>query len=299
MADEGLSEFVCPECESPVEENWVACPSCGLKFGAQEDEAPPAAAVPPKPPAAAAKPSTAPPARASKPARPPKRAKPAVDGGMFAQWPLIGPLARRVGTLGAVGLGLMVAGFVGFVLVSNYDTLFAGRAVNTVGASQANFVLAMAVAAATGAGLSVIGFLTTRGFPGDARPVAYGEMDEIPARASAAPDAQGQSVKAEAPGAPQAAEPPAGATAAATATEGGAEDEDEDEGAFELPPSTPATAAEAVSTSDELEDLFGELESEVQAAVDDEEVAYECPSCHGIVKEEDSSCPHCQVVFEA
>jgi membrane protein involved in colicin uptake len=114
-------------------------------------------------------------------------------------------------------------------------------------------------------------------------------MDEISARASAPPDVQGQSVEAKAPAREA-------APAVAAATEEGA---DEEEGAFELPPSSPATAAEAVSTSDELEDLFGELESEVQAAVDDEEVAYECPSCHGVVKEEDASCPHCQVVFEA
>ena len=35
------------------------------------------------------------------------------------------------------------------------------------------------------------------------------------------------------------------------------------------------------------------------AAAEEEEVLYECPNCHGVVKEDDTSCPHCQVVFEA
>jgi hypothetical protein len=84
------------------------------------------------------------------------------------------------------------------------------------------------------------------------------------------------------------------------------EDLEEEEDALELPAAAPPARAPdlsaeppSITTSDELEDLFGELESEVQAAADEEEVLYECPNCHGVVKEDDTSCPHCQVVFEA
>jgi len=81
--------------------------------------------------------------------------------------------------------------------------------------------------------------------------------------------------------------------------------EEEEEGEIEIPaapappkPPAPAPAAPAAAAErDELEDLFGELESEV-AKAEEEEVHYECPNCHGIVREEDTTCPHCGVVFE-
>ena len=88
------------------------------------------------------------------------------------------------------------------------------------------------------------------------------------------------------------------------------EGEEEEEVALDIPtttrppvaevsvPSRPAGAAASVGTSDELEDLFGELESEVQAAEAEEDVLYECPNCHGMVKEDDTSCPHCKATFE-
>ena len=338
MAGEGQTDFVCPNCEAPVEEDWAACPSCGLEFGPAEEEAPPA---PPAAPPAAARPPAPPPARDAPPpparskpgkppkaARPPKAPKPAVQGGLFARWPLVGPIARRVGTLGVLGLGLMVAGLVGYILVSNYDTMLAGRSVNTIGPNQANFVMMMALAAAAGGGLTILGLFMARGIPAAAAPMAYDEMEGTAARAEVEAGSPARTVTAEVPRAPARAPParapparaaPAAAPAAAAAVDDDpfaepivrAEEEEEDEvGALELPtarpePEPPARAAppraasESTSSSDELEDLFGELESEVQAAVAEDDVLYECPNCHGVVKEEDASCPHCQVVFEA
>ncbi len=346
MADEELTEFVCPNCNAPVQEDWAACPSCGMEFGPAEEaatppappvEAPPAPEPPPK--AAAARPNApaAPPkassTRAGRPAKPPRAPKAPRDAkkaGLFAKWPLIGPIAGRVGTIGVVGLGVLVMGLIGWFLVSNYDTMFAGQSMNSIGPNQANYVMMMYVAVAAGGGLTILGLIMARGFPSGAAPLGYEEMEGTAARAEVESSARAGSVTAEIPSRPPAREasparaappavaaappaapaaPPARAApppvAAAPAME--EEEEDEEVGALELPAALPEpepaaeapSAQEAVSTSDELEDLFGELESEVQAAAEEEEVLYECPNCHGVVKEEDASCPHCQVVFEA
>ncbi len=148
------------------------------------------------------------------------------------------------------------------------------------------------------------GLIRARGLPGRAGPATLEEVEATPATATMRGSAPARDVAggvpasraapADAPAAPPArATPPSAATAPA-------DEKEEEEFAFELPAAgSGATAAEAVSTTDELEDLFGELESEVEAATDEEEVLYECPNCHGQVREEDSSCPHCQVVFES
>lgn len=347
MGEEGLSEFVCPNCNAPVEEDWAACPSCGTEFGAPAEDEQPAAAEP-EPPAKQAPPARSPPAaqsarsstRAStrgsasaKGSAPPKKGaadRKSPPGGPFARLPLIGGIARRVGTLGVLGLGLLVLGLVGYYLVSNYDVLFAGRTVNTIGPNQQGYVMMMALAAAAGGGLTILGLFMARGATAGA-PMAYGELEgaearaevearagtvtaDIPSRASAAPAKE----PAAAPAAPAASAAPPAAAAASDDLFPDEEEDEEEVGALELPaapeaeaeePSAPeappaaeapaSTPAREVSSSDELEDLFGELESEVEAAAEEEEVLYECPNCHGIVKEDDTSCPHCQVVFEA
>lgn len=242
----------------------------------------------------------------------------------------MGPIARRVGTLGVLGLGLLVMGLIGYYLVSNYDVLFAGRAVNTIGSEQSNYVMMMALATAAGGGLALLGFLMARG-AGAAAPMAYGEMEGTEASAEVETGGPAQAVTASIPPSrPSAAEAapearPEAPPTAASASDDLFPDEDEEEvGALELPGALPeaeepaeapaaasapaegpspaaasSSAADEISTTDELEDLFGELESEVEAAAEEEDVMYECPNCHGIVKEDDASCPHCQVVFEA
>jgi hypothetical protein len=237
-----------------------------------------------------------------------------VEGGIFHRLPLVGPIAKRVGTVGVLGLGLLVAGILGWFLVSNYDTLFAGQDTNTIGPNQANFVLMMAFVAAAGGGVTILGLFMTRGVLGGAAPMAYDAMEGTQASAEVEAGAEAAPIVAQVPAPTRAAPPPAAPSrpapppAAAVAEADDIPDEEEEEvGALELPTAPPApsrppaapAASEEISSTDELEDLFGELESEVQAAAEEEEVFYECPNCHGVVKEEDASCPHCQVVFEA
>lgn len=290
----------------PAAPSWPAAPV--------KPAAPPkAAAAPAKPPAPPAKLPAAP-AKAAPPARkpaapPPPKAAPRKEerrpepreerkeepkprkekapreGRPLGLSAIIGRLGGIIGFAGAI---VLMVGVGGVLAAANYDTWFAGQRENSIGPNQMNAIFGAVGVAAAGAGVAVYGMLRAR-----------------------RPAAEGVEVAAE-EGAPAAASP------AIAAPELGAELEEEE--ALELPTQPPpeeavaklapapsiaasefdkVAAKEAGAAEDELEDLFGELEGEVAAAEQAEEVQYECPNCHGIVKEEDTVCPHCQMQFEA
>jgi len=144
-----------------------------------------------------------------------------------------------------------------------------------------------------------------------AAPPARAYREAPPARAAPPPPAPPRpAAPPPARAAPPARAPPSVAAMAPITLEEDIDEEEEEE-AMELPAAAPeheassgndlaevgSASAASRGEKDELEDLFGELENEV-AASSDEEIHYECPNCHGIVNENDSSCPHCHVVFE-
>ena len=351
-------EYVCPNCEAPVEPEWKACPNCGIEFeGAEEAAAPPPAAPPPAkvtPPPPPPKPAAPPPARTAPPPPPPKPAAPPpakgprppkadkapkapksprtkgkVPGPAFLR-----PLIGRFGIIGFLGLPVALAGLGGFFVIMNYDTILGGQRANDIGPNQLNAMLGAVAVAGVGVFLTILGFTRARAPGASVAP----ELDAMTAMAPATvqertyaePAAPAPpSFRAEVPEPPAYTPPPAYYPPPAVAeAEPGPEPEaekEEEEGEFELPstpkppiraaapvpppvapappppspppaPAPPAAAA-APSERDELEDLFGELENEV-AKAEEEEVHYECPNCHGIVREDDTTCPHCQVVFE-
>lgn len=223
-------------------------------------------------------------------------------------------------------------GLGGFFVASNYDTWIAGQGVNSVGPNQQMAILAAAGVAAVGGGLfamTLFGLGRHRGeeraefaaFEAQAPAMEMAqpavpsrapveEVEEAPARPARPPSPAPAAVPVYPP---SVSRPPATAAVAPVQPAVEEEEAEEEEEAIELPAAAPALeaspprevgeveAAAAPSASagekDELEDLFGELESEV-ATTDEDEVHYECPNCHGIVREDDTSCPHCQVVFE-
>jgi hypothetical protein len=205
--DAGL-DYVCPNCNEPVDPEWSACPACGVEFLPPEGEQGPASSpakaaaggdgglsdldkefnaefadTPPKaaPPAApkddlstlqkdikgqlgkmqgkAAPPPPAkgqgPPARTKgmAPPPPPKKGGPppkgkAAKGKAPASAPKKGgPFG---GTLGMIGLLLLLAGVVGVVVVANWDTLVAGASQNSVGTLQLIGIIGAVSVAAVG-----------------------------------------------------------------------------------------------------------------------------------------------------
>jgi hypothetical protein len=230
---------------------------------------------------------------------------------------------------------VVVAGAVGVLVAYNYDTWVAGAPSNFIGPNQQMGIYAAFGMTAIGAGLlamSLMGARTRRrdavefaalqpqtpaiareigeGPPArDAPPVTtkvevFPPMRTEPPPPPAPPPLVWSPTPAAVPPASAARGPPVAIEAIAVI------DVEEEEGEMDLPTAGPAAAAGMSQTSafspssaipkadeDELEDLFGELEKEVEIP-DEEEVHYECPNCHGIVREDDASCPHCHVVFE-
>lgn len=227
-------------------------------------------------------------------------------------------ITKRFGTIGLLGLPAALAGVSGLVAAMNWDTWFGGQNVNVIGPNQMNAMLGAVAVAGLGVFLTVLGMVRARAHP--VRPTE--ELAPAPAPqpapviASVAPPPARVSIpEPEVKAAPELAPQPEAI-----------EEEEEEEDEFVLPPSpsppvspAPPARAEAfappaalpvpapvvatppptgAAERDELEDLFGELESEVAKAEEDE-IHYECPNCHGIVREDDASCPHCHVTFEA
>ena len=224
----------------------------------------------------------------------------------------LAPILGRFGFIGLIGLPVALVGLGGFFAVMNWDTWFGGQTINTIGPNQLNAMLGAVAVAGVGVFLTILGFTRARA------PRAAVDLEAAPAAAEsvAPPEA---SRPAPPPVLIEVPEPEAEPAPAAVSIEV----EEEEEGEIEIPaapaPPTPAPVAPAkplappaappkppapapaappaAAERDELEDLFGELESEV-AKAEEEEVHYECPNCHGIVREEDTTCPHCGVVFE-
>lgn len=353
--DAPAEEYVCPNCNEPVNAEWKACPNCGVEFAAAEEDAPappePAkAAAPAKPPAtlpakatppkAAAKPpkkESAPKVGKEKAPKPPKEkapAKPRALKGPARGPAFLAPITGRFGLIGLLGLPVAVFGLGGFFAISNWDTMFGGQAVNSIGPNQSNAMLGAVAVAGLGVFLTILGFTRARlphtGLlpdlePGDAGAQAPSPEDvTLPGRAPVLIEVPEPEVEPEPSPAPAPAARPAPSRAPAAVAQA-AEEAAEEEGEIEIPsmpapapsppraaprppavaPAAPAPpsklaapgARAAAADHDELEDLFGELESEV-AKAEEEEVHYECPNCHGIVGESDTSCPHCHVTFE-
>ncbi len=337
----GAEEYVCPNCNEPVEPEWKACPSCGVEFAGAEEEAPapPAPAPPAPPPKPAAPPAKtsplaakpAPPPKAAKLAPPPKAAKekapakPCAPKGAARGPAFLAPITSRFGFIGLIGLPVAVLGLGGVFAVYNWDTLFGGQSVNSIGPNQQGAVMGAVAVAGLGVFLTLLGLMLAR------TPRAAADLEARPAAAEAeapveaiVPSRPPVLVEVPEPEVERESEPalapsPAPSRAPAAVAEA-VEVEEEEEGEIELPgapPPTPAipvapppppspaappappkaAAPAAAQERDELEDLFGELESEV-AKAEEEEVHYECPNCHGIVGEADTTCPHCGVVFE-
>ncbi len=254
------------------------------------------------------------------PPRPPAP-KPAVRGPAF-----LAPLTGRFGIIGLVGLPVVVVGFGGVLAAYNWDTWFGGQSVNSIGPNQQSAVWGAAAVVGLGVFLSLFGLLRARapraGTAADLEAAPVGAQSEAPPPARVlVPSAPPALVEVPEP---EAEPEPAPAPARPAPAVGLAvELDEEEEGEIELPavaqaapaapappppppteptplpsPARPMPAAPAPTQErDELEDLFGELESEV-AKAEEEEVHYECPNCHGIVGESDATCPHCNVVFE-
>lgn len=222
-------------------------------------------------------------------------------------------LAGKLGKVGLVGLPVALFGIAGFFGVMNYDTWIAGQDSNTIGPNQLNAMLGAVAVAGVGVFLTFFGFIRARA--PSARQAAELAVAEAPAQARApAEPARPPPARVEIPE-PAYELPPEPAYEPEVEIASPAEAEEEEEGEVDLTPTLPPEPAAgreegpAVETQaaappaapagerDELEDLFGELESEVAKAEEDE-VHYECPNCHGIVREDDASCPHCNVVFE-
>ncbi len=275
--------------------------------------APPAAAKPPAPPPKAApprKPADPPPPKAPEPEAP--HSKPAGE----SKFPLAF-ITRRFGKIGLLGLPAALAGVFGLVAAMNWDTWFGGQSSNLIGPKQMNAMLGAIAVAGLGVFLTVLGMVRARAHPVRATeelsPAAAPER--APVMATVAPPPTRVTIP-EIEAAPELAPEP-----------GPLEDEEEEEDEFVIPstpspPVSPAPPARAeafaapppapaapprpaapapsppAAERDELEDLFGELESEVAKAEEDE-IHYECPNCHGIVREDDASCPHCHVTFES
>jgi RNA polymerase subunit RPABC4/transcription elongation factor Spt4 len=292
---------------------------------------PPPAAKPAAPPKApAAPPARAAPAPPPKPEAPPAsaRARPAetaelpVEPEADSKSPLK-VITRRLGIVGLLGVPVAMGGVFGLVAAMNYDVWFAGAPGEVVGPNQMNAMLGTIAVAGLGVFLTVLGMIRAR-----AQPVRPRE-DLLPAEAKeqppvvstvAPPPTRREIPEPEVEAAPEVAPEP----------EPLDDEEEEEEDEFALPPvpappvsPAPPARAEALAPPppapvkappapaapiatpgpppverDELEDLFGELESEVAKAEEDE-VHYECPNCHGIVREDDASCPHCHVTFES
>jgi hypothetical protein len=220
--------------------------------------------------------------------------------------------------VGLLGLPVMILGVAGFVAGMNYDTWFAGQSMNTIGPNQLNAMMGAIVVAGVGVFLTVLGFVRARS-PAARESAPLEAPSPEPAESVAVPAAPPVRVVIpeveKAPARPPEPEPyippptPAASVAPAPAAPSPAaravEEEEEEEGEMEIPSAAPAAAPSApvspppapAPDRDELEDLFGELESEV-AKAEEEEIHYECPNCHGIVGEDDTTCPHCGVTFE-
>jgi hypothetical protein len=226
---------------------------------------------------------------------------------------------------------VLVVGLLGFFVAMNYDTIIAGQTENTIGPNQFNAMVGAAAVAAAGGVIAFLGLVRAR--PASSPTALAGPAKKTPGAPPSPPRVESRpGPVTEAPPEPEEpvpelyaepepvmAEPsPAPAVAAVASVDIVVEEEEEaevdvvitrePEPAVEAaprappvvdmsPPSLDFPSASPAPPKDELEDLFGELESHV-AAASDEEVHYECPNCHGIVKEDDTTCPHCQVVFE-
>ena len=238
----------------------------------------------------------------------------------------------RLGILGLLGLPVLILGVAGLVAGMNYDKWFNGAGEETIGPNQLNAMMGAAVVVGLGVFLTILGLVRARSSGAQQAT----ELEAEPAPASARETAAPPPVRVEIPAreeepeaapeppawtppaapepaaapryqpAPEAAEPPAWTPPAAPEPAAAAPMEEEEEAgeldlAPQAPPPAPAAAAAAApapsAERDELEDLFGELESEVAKAEEDA-VHYECPNCHGIVGEDDTTCPHCGVNFE-
>lgn len=174
MADEGDGqEYVCPQCDAPVEVDAAACPSCGVEFapaGEPIESAPPAekpapaegpeeppeelpVESPDEPPSSPGSPST----RDSDPLPASGSTKGGTSKGARPFGLRASPLGHFGGLRGTLGLLLLLAGVLGVVVGANYDTWIRGATQSNIGSVQQIALAGAAAVAAVGAALFLRG----------------------------------------------------------------------------------------------------------------------------------------------